>query len=80
MNRSNQATVRVQASITAGNADKGTPPGQAVEFYRALREHDVEAEVALYPEEGHGVRAFPAVIDACTRTVAWFERFMPPNR
>lgn len=71
---------RTPTLLTAGNADKGTPPGQAVEFYRALREHDVEAEVALYPEEGHGVRAFPAVIDACTRTVAWFERFMPPNR
>lgn len=72
--------VRTPTLLTAGLTDKVTPPGQAIEFYRALREHGIETEVALYPEEGHGVRAFPATIDACTRTVAWFERFMPPNR
>jgi VCBS repeat-containing protein len=35
--------------------------------------------VAIYPEEGHGVRSFPASIDLWTRAVAWFERFMPPG-
>jgi dipeptidyl aminopeptidase/acylaminoacyl peptidase len=48
-------------------------------MYRILREHDVPAEVALYPLEGHGVRSFPAVIDATARIVGWFERFMPPG-
>ena len=39
--------------------------------------HGVTSELLLYPKEGHGVRQFPAVIDQVTRTVAWFERFMP---
>ncbi len=31
----------------------------------------------IYPEEGHGVRNFPAVIDFCARALDWFQRFMP---
>jgi dipeptidyl aminopeptidase/acylaminoacyl peptidase len=65
--------------LTAGLDDECTPPGQAVEFYRALREHGVDAHLALYPGEGHGVRKFPALIDFATRAVGWFERHMPPN-
>jgi dipeptidyl aminopeptidase/acylaminoacyl peptidase len=63
--------------LTAGTEDRCTPPGQAVEFYRALRANGVPAEVSIYPGEGHGVRKFPAYLDLVTRTTAWFERFMP---
>jgi dipeptidyl aminopeptidase/acylaminoacyl peptidase len=63
--------------LTTGALDRCTPPGQAVEFYTALRECGVEAALAIYPGEGHGVRKFPALIDNCARTVAWFERHMP---
>jgi dipeptidyl aminopeptidase/acylaminoacyl peptidase len=71
---------RTPTLFTAGFRDRATPRGQAVEMYRALREHGVEADVALYPLEGHGVRTFPGIIDLTTRTVAWFERFMPADR
>ena len=63
--------------LTAGMRDRCTPPGQAVEFFRALRAQGVETEVALYPEEGHGVRQMPALFDFTTRTVALFEQHMP---
>jgi hypothetical protein len=33
--------------------------------------------VVVYPEEGHGVEAYPARIDHMTRILGWFERFMP---
>lgn len=65
--------------LTAGVHDRATPVGQAVEYYRALRANGVPAEVVVYPEEGHGVRTMPAIIDAVTRLVEWFERFMPPD-
>ncbi|MGH2594504.1 MAG: alpha/beta hydrolase family protein [Actinomycetota bacterium] len=65
--------------LTAGRNDRCTPAGQAIEFYRALRWRGIETEVVIYPEEGHGVVNFPALIDVMTRTVAWFERFMPPG-
>lgn len=71
--------IKTPTLLTAGLQDRCTPPGQAIEFYRALREHGVETEVVLYPDEGHGVRKMPASIDLCTRTVEWFERHMPPR-
>lgn len=70
---------RTPTLLTAGAHDRATPTGQAVEFHRALREHGVTTDVALYPLEGHGVRDHPAGIDLLARTVAWFERFMPPD-
>ncbi|MGH2683250.1 MAG: S9 family peptidase [Actinomycetota bacterium] len=69
--------VRTPMLLTAGLIDRCTPPGQAWEMYRALQEHGVPAEIAVYPEEGHGVRTYPAFIDWCTRVVGWFERWMP---
>jgi dipeptidyl aminopeptidase/acylaminoacyl peptidase len=69
--------VRTPMLLTAGLVDRCTPPGQAWEMYRALREHGVPAEIAIYPEEGHGVRTYPGYIDWCARMVGWFERWMP---
>jgi dipeptidyl aminopeptidase/acylaminoacyl peptidase len=69
--------VKTPVFQTAGSDDECTPPSEAIEFHRALREHGVETALAIYPGEGHGVRKFPAVIDNCARLVAWFERFMP---
>jgi dipeptidyl aminopeptidase/acylaminoacyl peptidase len=63
--------------LTAGTEDRCTPPGQAIEFFRALRANGVPAEVVVYPGEGHGVRKFPAYLDLVARSTAWFERFMP---
>lgn len=63
----------------AGARDRCTPPGQAREFHTALVEQGVESVLAIYPEEGHGVRAFPALLDYCTRMLAWFERHMPAS-
>ena len=70
---------RTPTLLTAGARDRATPVGQATEFYRALREHDVPADLVLYPLEGHGVRTIPGIFDLVTRTVGWFERFMPPD-
>jgi len=69
--------LRTPTLLTAGAKDRATPPGQAVEMYRALRVRGVPAELAVYPAEGHGVRTFPALIDFATRCVEWIERFMP---
>jgi dipeptidyl aminopeptidase/acylaminoacyl peptidase len=70
---------RTPTLLTAGVRDRATPIGQATEFYRALREHDVPADLVVYPLEGHGVRTIPGIFDLVTRTVGWFERFMPPG-
>lgn len=64
----------------AGARDRCTPPGQAREFHQALRAHGVESALVIYPEEGHGVRSYPAVIDFLARLIDWFETHMPARR
>ena len=71
--------LRTPTLLTAGLRDRATPPGQAIEMYRALTARGVPAEVVIYPQEGHGVANFPAGLDLWTRFVGWFERFMPPR-
>jgi dipeptidyl aminopeptidase/acylaminoacyl peptidase len=60
-----------------GLLDRCTPPEEAVQFHNALRENGVKSILVTYPEEGHGVRQFPAAIDYAARVVAWFEEHLP---
>jgi dipeptidyl aminopeptidase/acylaminoacyl peptidase len=69
--------VRTPCLNVAGALDRCTPPTQAREFHQALLDNGVESELVIYPQEGHGVRAFPGQIDLCTRIVEWFQRHMP---
>jgi dipeptidyl aminopeptidase/acylaminoacyl peptidase len=60
-----------------GALDRCTPPSEAMQFHNALLENGVESVLVTYPEEGHGVRKFPAAIDYAARLVSWFETHMP---
>lgn len=71
------ASCRTPMLLTAGSLDLATPVNQAQQMYKALTERGIAASLAIYPEEGHGVQAPPALADQCARMVAWFERFMP---
>lgn len=71
--------VRTPCLNVAGARDNCTPPGQAQEFHQALVAHGVPSVLAIYPEEGHGVRAFPAQLDFLARALQWFERHMPAS-
>src|SRR5439155_3033064 len=62
--------------IIHGSEDRCTPLGQAQEFYSALRERGAEAELVVYPREGHGLRERAHRGDAWQRTVAWFDRWL----
>jgi dipeptidyl aminopeptidase/acylaminoacyl peptidase len=67
---------RTPVLLFAGSQDTCAPPGQAIEFFQALEENGVEAELVLYPEEGHGVHGMPATIDYLARAVGWFSRHL----
>ncbi|WP_165777694.1 alpha/beta hydrolase family protein [Amycolatopsis antarctica] len=68
--------VRTPCLNVAGALDRCTPPGQATEFHHALRAQGVPSALVIYPEEGHGVRAFPAQIDFLARVLRWFDRYL----
>jgi dipeptidyl aminopeptidase/acylaminoacyl peptidase len=62
-----------------GTLDRVTPAEEAVQFHNALLENSVKSVLVTYPEEGHGIRKFPAAIDYAARLVTWFEEHMPSN-
>lgn len=69
--------VKTATLNVCGEMDKCTPPGQAIEFHRALVAHGKAPSVLLsYPEEGHGIRLMPAFFDFAARTVEWFKYFL----
>ncbi len=69
--------VKTPVLTICGALDRCTPPEQAREFHNALLEHHGTSLLVTYPEEGHGVRRFPAVADCAARIVGWFETYMP---
>jgi dipeptidyl aminopeptidase/acylaminoacyl peptidase len=60
-----------------GALDRCTPAEEAMQFHNALLENGVVSVLVTYPEEGHGVRKFPACIEFAARAVGWFEKYMP---
>ena len=50
--------------------------GQAEEMYTALKKLGVDAVLAIYPNEGHGVRQPDHVIDYHRRALNWFDKYL----
>ena len=67
---------RTPTLILQGEADRTDPLGQSQELYRGLKYYGVEAELVLYPREGHGLAEEKHLIDRLTRIVAWYEKHL----
>jgi dipeptidyl aminopeptidase/acylaminoacyl peptidase len=61
------------ALILHGQQDRCVPTGQAEELYAGLREFGIEAELVIYPREGHQAREPAHVEDQQERTLLWLE-------
>jgi len=68
--------VKTPTLNVCGALDRCTPPEEAVQFHHALLENDIESVLVTYPEEGHGVRRWPAVIDYAARVIEWFDKHL----
>lgn len=66
--------------VICGALDRCTPPSEAVQFHNALLENGAHSVLVTYPEEGHGIRKFPAAIDYAARLVAWFVEYIGTGR
>jgi dipeptidyl aminopeptidase/acylaminoacyl peptidase len=71
--------VKTPTLSICGALDRCTPPEEAIQFHNALLENDVKSVLVTYPEEGHGIRSYPAAIDCAARIVGWFEEWMSPD-
>ncbi|HML21167.1 MAG TPA: alpha/beta fold hydrolase [Aggregatilinea sp.] len=68
--------VKTPTLMVHGLEDKVAPPTQPIEFYTALRYHQVPAELVFYPREPHGFRERPHQIDLMQRIAAWVDRYL----
>ena len=62
-----------------GDRDGECPAPQSFEFWHALRDRHVPAQLVVYPNEGHGFTDPAHHRDVMERAVGWFERYMPPT-
>lgn len=67
------AGVHTPVLVIAGGQDRCVGVTQGVEYYRALVERGVEAELVTYAQEGHGIRNIDAYADYCTRVLQWVQ-------
>jgi dipeptidyl aminopeptidase/acylaminoacyl peptidase len=69
------ARVRTPVLVLCGQEDVRTPVSQSEQWYRALRRLGNEAELVVYPGEGHGF-SLANSIDQYVRQIAWYDRFL----
>ncbi len=61
-----------------GDRDGECPAPQSFEFWHALRDLHVPAQLVVYPNEGHGFVDPAHRRDVMERAIDWFARYMPP--
>jgi dipeptidyl aminopeptidase/acylaminoacyl peptidase len=62
-----------------GDRDGECPAPQSFEFWHALRDLHIPAQLVVYPDEGHGFSDPADRRDVLDRAVDWFARYMPPR-
>jgi dipeptidyl aminopeptidase/acylaminoacyl peptidase len=62
-----------------GDRDGECPAPQSFEFWHALRDLHVPAQLVVYPNEGHSFADPTHRRDVQQRAVDWFAKYMPPT-
>jgi dipeptidyl aminopeptidase/acylaminoacyl peptidase len=66
--------------VLVGDRDGECPAPQSFEFWHALRDLHVPAQLVVYPDEGHGFSDPADRRDVLERAVDWFAQYMPPSQ
>ena len=70
---------RTPTLSVVGDRDGECPAPQSFEFWHALRDLHVPAQLVVYPNEGHGFVDPAHRRDVIERAIDWFARYMPAN-
>jgi dipeptidyl aminopeptidase/acylaminoacyl peptidase len=62
--------------IQHGEADARVPISQGYELYNALKRQAVPAKMVVYPRQPHGIQEPKLMLDALSRNVEWFDRWV----
>jgi dipeptidyl aminopeptidase/acylaminoacyl peptidase len=61
--------------ILHGGSDERVPTGQALEYFRALKDRGKTVELVFYPREGHGLTEYYHQFDKMQREMEWISRY-----
>jgi dipeptidyl aminopeptidase/acylaminoacyl peptidase len=64
--------IKTPTLVIHGEKDPDVPAAQAYEFHRALKDHGVETQLAIYPRELHGFNEKSHILDMWERVAKWF--------
>jgi len=67
--------------IQHGGNDQRVPVGQAMEFFRALKDRGKTVQLVFYPREGHGLSEYYHQVDKMQRELDWMTKYtLGPQR
>ena len=67
--------------IQHGGSDQRVPVGQAMEFFRALKDRGKTVQLVFYPREGHGLAEYYHQLDKMQRELDWITKYtLGPQR
>jgi len=61
--------------IQHGGSDERVPVGQAMEFYRSLKDRGKTVQLVFYPREGHGLGEYYHQLDKMQREADWITKY-----
>lgn len=70
------ARVTTPTLFIHGELDNDVHITEAEQMFTAMRHRGVDAALARYPREGHGLREPRHMLDRTERTLAWFDRYL----
>lgn len=71
-------SARTPTLLYTGEYDVEVPAEQSFEFWHALRDENVTAELHVYAAEGHLIQQSAHIVDIRRRLPEWFGRYLAP--
>jgi dipeptidyl aminopeptidase/acylaminoacyl peptidase len=71
--------IKAPLFIIHGTNDPRVPLGEAEQLHAALRDKGIPTELAVYPDEGHGLAKLKNRLDAYPRAVDFLDRILRPE-
>jgi dipeptidyl aminopeptidase/acylaminoacyl peptidase len=68
--------VKTPCLVLHGEADARVPLGQSWEFYTALKQLGVPAEMVTFPREPHGISERAHQLDLLKRVIEWYDKYL----
>ena len=68
--------VKTPTLIEHGEADLRVPVSQGYELYNALKRQGVATKMVVYPRQPHSIQEPRLMLDAMTRNLEWFDRWV----